>query len=172
MAWLQYSNGERFFLTGSVVSIGRDATQDVHLVADRKVSRSHAQLEHRDGQWIVVDLGSVNGTKIGARRIDRHPLRDGDRIQIGTTTLTFIAGDDENATEADMERTEPELVFSNRESQILALISQGLTDQAIADQLFISASTVRSHLERIRDKTGLRRRSELTRLAIGLGIVT
>ncbi len=119
----------------------------------------------------MVDLGSVNGTKVEARRISRHPLRDGDRIQVGTTTLTFIAGDDENATEADTERSEPELVFSDRESQILALISQGLTDQEIVDRLFISPSTVRSHLERIRDKTGLRRRSELTRLAIGLGIV-
>ncbi len=105
MAWLQYANGERFFLTGSTVSIGRDGAQDVPLVADRKVSRSHAQLENRDGQWTVVDLGSVNGTKVEARRISRHPLRDGDRIQVGTTTLTFIAGDDENATEADTERS-------------------------------------------------------------------
>jgi DNA-binding NarL/FixJ family response regulator len=54
--------------------------------------------------------------------------------------------------------------LSPRELEILALVAAGETDRDIARQLFIAPATVYSHLERIRDKTGARRRSQLTRL--------
>lgn len=57
------------------------------------------------------------------------------------------------------------------EKEILNLLAQGERDQDIAEQLHLSTATVRSHLDRIRDKTGHRRRSELTRLAIQEGLV-
>jgi DNA-binding NarL/FixJ family response regulator len=58
-----------------------------------------------------------------------------------------------------------------REREILALVAAGERDADIAEQLFISVRTVRSHLDRIRDKTGRRRRADLTRLAVEQGIV-
>ena len=64
-----------------------------------------------------------------------------------------------------------ELPLSDRERQVLALLADGRRDQDIADALAISVRTVRSHLDRIREKTGRRRRPELTRLAIEKGIV-
>ena len=60
---------------------------------------------------------------------------------------------------------------TDRERDVLELVAQGETDQYIAGALFISIATVRSHLDRIRDKTGARRRADLTRLAIDKGIV-
>ncbi|HEY5357738.1 MAG TPA: LuxR C-terminal-related transcriptional regulator [Streptosporangiaceae bacterium] len=45
------------------------------------------------------------------------------------------------------------------------------TDLQIAGDLLISVRTVRSHLDRIRDKTGLRWRADLTRLALQEGLV-
>jgi DNA-binding NarL/FixJ family response regulator len=54
--------------------------------------------------------------------------------------------------------------LSPRELEILALVAAGETDRDIAKQLFIATATVYSHLERIRDKTGARRRAQLTRL--------
>jgi DNA-binding NarL/FixJ family response regulator len=65
--------------------------------------------------------------------------------------------------------TQPPL--SDRERQVLALLADGERDQDIATALSISVRTVRSHLDRIREKTGRRRRPELTRLAIEKGIV-
>ncbi|MGL5824546.1 MAG: response regulator [Nocardioides sp.] len=56
--------------------------------------------------------------------------------------------------------------LSDRECEVLGHLARGMTDQAIAKELGISISTVRSHLDRIRDKTGERRRAELTRFAI------
>jgi DNA-binding CsgD family transcriptional regulator len=61
--------------------------------------------------------------------------------------------------------------LSPRERELVALIARGLTDAQIAVELFISVRTVRSHLDRIRDKTGCRRRADLTRLALEEGLV-
>jgi DNA-binding CsgD family transcriptional regulator len=61
--------------------------------------------------------------------------------------------------------------LSARERELVTLVAQGRTDAQIAGQLYISVSTVRSHLERIRDKTGSRRRADLTRLALQAGLV-
>jgi DNA-binding NarL/FixJ family response regulator len=61
--------------------------------------------------------------------------------------------------------------LSARERELVTLVAQGRTDAQIAAQLYISIRTVRSHLDRIRDKTGCRRRADLTRLAPQAGLV-
>jgi DNA-binding CsgD family transcriptional regulator len=61
--------------------------------------------------------------------------------------------------------------LSPRERELVTLVAQGRTDAQIAAQLVISVRTVVSHLDRIRDKTGHRRRADLTRLALGAGLV-
>jgi non-specific serine/threonine protein kinase len=61
--------------------------------------------------------------------------------------------------------------FSARERELITLVAQGKTDAQIAAKLFISVSTVRTHLDRIRDKSGCRRRADLTRLALAEGII-
>lgn len=58
--------------------------------------------------------------------------------------------------------------LSDREMEILRLLSAGERDQDIAQQLHITIATVRTHLDRIRDKTGHRRRPDLTRYALEL----
>jgi predicted ATPase/DNA-binding CsgD family transcriptional regulator len=61
--------------------------------------------------------------------------------------------------------------LSARERQLVTLVAQGRTNAQIAAQLYISVRTVGSHLDRIRDKTGCRRRADLTRLALTEGLV-
>jgi predicted ATPase/DNA-binding CsgD family transcriptional regulator len=61
--------------------------------------------------------------------------------------------------------------LSSRERELVGLVAQGRTDTQIAAQLYISVRTVRSHLDRIRDKTSCRRRADLTRLALQAGLV-
>ena len=60
--------------------------------------------------------------------------------------------------------------LSKRERELVTLVARGATDAQIAAQLYISIRTVRSHLDRIRDKTGCRRRADLTRLALTAGL--
>jgi two-component system response regulator DevR len=57
-------------------------------------------------------------------------------------------------------------LLAGRELEILRLVSDGMTDNEIGKQLYISPRTVQNHLTRIREKTGLRRRSELARWAV------
>ncbi len=61
--------------------------------------------------------------------------------------------------------------LSARERELVTLVAQGATNVQIAAQLLISVRTVGSHLDRIRDKTGCRRRADLTRLALTAGLV-
>jgi predicted ATPase/DNA-binding CsgD family transcriptional regulator len=61
--------------------------------------------------------------------------------------------------------------LSARERELVTLVARGRTDAQIAEQLYISIRTVRSHMDRIRDKTGCRRRADLTRLALSTGLV-
>ena len=61
--------------------------------------------------------------------------------------------------------------LSARERELVTLVARGRTDADIAAQLYISIRTVRSHLDRIRDKTGCRRRADLTRLALAAGLL-
>jgi DNA-binding NarL/FixJ family response regulator len=60
--------------------------------------------------------------------------------------------------------------LSARERQIMALLAGGARNAKIAETLFVTPNTVRTHLDRIRDKTGARNRAELTRYAIQGGI--
>ena len=61
--------------------------------------------------------------------------------------------------------------LSPRERELVTLVARGHTDAQIAGQLYITVRTVSSHLDRIRDKTGCRRRADLTRLALSAGLV-
>jgi non-specific serine/threonine protein kinase len=61
--------------------------------------------------------------------------------------------------------------LSPRERELVTLVARGRTDAQIAAELFITVRTVTSHLDRIRDKTGCRRRADLTRLALSAGLV-
>jgi predicted ATPase/class 3 adenylate cyclase/DNA-binding CsgD family transcriptional regulator len=60
--------------------------------------------------------------------------------------------------------------LSAREREIVALLAGGAGDAKIAESLFLTTNTVRTHLDRIRDKTGARNRAELTRYALEAGI--
>jgi len=58
-------------------------------LADARMSSQHARLTRVGGAWILEDLGSKNGTWIGAARIQRQALTDGDAILVGHTVLVF-----------------------------------------------------------------------------------
>jgi FhaA, N-terminal domain/FHA domain len=75
--------------TGRVV-IGRSRECDVR-VDDGNVSRRHVEVvQESPTAWVVVDLGSTNGTEVNGRRVSKRTrLDDGDRIKIGSTELVF-----------------------------------------------------------------------------------
>lgn len=72
----------------------------------------------------------------------------------------------EFSTTARGEESRIRPLLGQRELDVLRLVARGRTDKEIAVELYISPRTVQNHLTRIREKTGLRRRSELTRWAV------
>jgi DNA-binding NarL/FixJ family response regulator len=62
-------------------------------------------------------------------------------------------------------------VLNARELDILRLVSRGMTDNEIGAELYLSPRTVQNHLSRMREKIGVRRRSELARWAVEHAIV-
>lgn len=82
-------DGREIPLTAQRVVIGRSRECDIH-IDDANASRRHCELmQEGAATWLLVDLGSTNGTEVNGKRVERATLASGDRITIGNTTLTF-----------------------------------------------------------------------------------
>jgi pSer/pThr/pTyr-binding forkhead associated (FHA) protein len=82
--------GEHFVPQGERTTIGRSPDNDVFL-DDVTVSRKHAVLVDRGGEYVIEDLGSLNGTFVNRRRIESGTrLESGDEVQIGKYRLSFL----------------------------------------------------------------------------------
>jgi len=82
--------GESFALDGDRMTIGRRPDSAVFL-DDVTVSRDHALLVKRSGDYYLDDLGSLNGTYVNRHRIESHRLEDGDELQVGKFKLSFLS---------------------------------------------------------------------------------
>jgi hypothetical protein len=71
-----------------LVILGRGTDCDLRLV-DPGVSRHHAEIRVEDGEVVLVDLGSTNGTFVNGQPVRRIALADGTRVTLGRTTLVF-----------------------------------------------------------------------------------
>lgn len=86
--------GEMFPLKEDRTTIGRGLQTDVR-INDEGISRTHAIVEGNSGVYYLSDAGSTNGTFANGDKVERYPLREGDRIQIGASSvLKFTYHDD------------------------------------------------------------------------------
>ena len=83
--------GTRYTLHGDSVSVGRVPDNDIQL-DDFTVSRQHAVLVRENQDWILRDLGSLNGTYVNNERVDECVVRHGDAVQIGRFHLVAFFG--------------------------------------------------------------------------------
>lgn len=104
---LTQGSGQLIITTGSqegqiiplllnTVTVGRaitDATWEIGL-QDPSVSRPHARMERQDGVWVLIDLGSANGTRVNTEKLpegEQRIIKDGDIIAFGATMVLFRA---------------------------------------------------------------------------------
>lgn len=91
IGWLIVEKGPlpgREFRLRDGTTIGRGAENDI-IIDDAAVSRQHAKVQLEDGTFFLHDLGAANPTRVNGVEIERHPLTDGDRVELGNTTLVF-----------------------------------------------------------------------------------
>ncbi|WP_256443954.1 FHA domain-containing protein [Myxococcus landrumensis] len=93
--------GRELVFEQAEVKIGRTSENDV-VLHDHGVSRHHARIIMRGGQYFAEDVGSANGTVLNGRSLTGEQLlRDGDRIGVGPVEFTFVwvpPDGDEDAT--------------------------------------------------------------------------
>jgi pSer/pThr/pTyr-binding forkhead associated (FHA) protein len=83
--------GSRFLLDQATTSAGRHPESDIFL-DDVTVSRRHAEFRRDVGEFVVVDVGSLNGTYVNREPVDTAVLANGDEVQIGKFRLVFLTG--------------------------------------------------------------------------------
>lgn len=82
-------DGKRLVVGAGGATLGRSRSCDI-VVDDANVSRRHAEVRPRGGSWTIADLGSTNGVTVNGVRVERpQTLKPGDRVELGTTVLTF-----------------------------------------------------------------------------------
>jgi pSer/pThr/pTyr-binding forkhead associated (FHA) protein len=79
---------KEWHLSGDRSVIGRLAGSEVEL-QDPGASRRHAEIRRQGDDYVLVDLGSTNGTLLNDSPVKEATLSDGDRITIGRTVLEF-----------------------------------------------------------------------------------
>ena len=90
---VDWGNGlsRRFLLDRDTTSAGRHPDSDIFL-DDVTVSRRHAEFRREGGEFVVIDVGSLNGTYVNREPVDTAVLANGDEVQIGKFRLVFLTG--------------------------------------------------------------------------------
>ncbi len=83
-------NNDRYVLGDWVVSLGRLPECDI-TITDSNVSRRHAEIRPRGDGFVLIDLGSTNGSRVNGVRVAERELVDGDELTFGNTRMVFQA---------------------------------------------------------------------------------
>ena len=81
--------GQVFTLAGPNMTLGREEGRDIVVLGDSTVSRTHARLGNENGQFMVYDNNSANGTFVNGVRVQMQALAPGDVVQFGSSKFRF-----------------------------------------------------------------------------------
>jgi predicted ATPase/class 3 adenylate cyclase/DNA-binding CsgD family transcriptional regulator len=163
-------------LLGLALAAGADADPAVaatlHGAADHRYEQAGQAFDAKESKMRTSDHARLRDA-LGEAAFDAAYTRgrtlsqaDAIALAVGTAQPDPGAAPAVHCASADS----PAGPLSARERQIMALLAGGASNARIAETLFVTPNTVRTHLDRIRDKTGARNRAELTRYAIQAGI--
>jgi pSer/pThr/pTyr-binding forkhead associated (FHA) protein len=96
-------NGEKdFVIEDDRITIGRASDNKLAFADDSNVSRYHAEIENRDGEFLLIELGSSNGTTVNGETLETEILlQDGDRVLLGGTSEIEFFLQEEKPEEAE-----------------------------------------------------------------------
>jgi predicted component of type VI protein secretion system len=169
-------SSDRIPLHGERLVIGQTSPNDLPLPFDTTVSRLHAVLENLPAGWCIRDLNSRNGTFLNGERIwGERPLRPGDEIRVGRTTLVFrLDAPTEPGEPTAGAEDAPDLTRRERDV-LLALCAPLMSEDVfhqpasihdIAEEPVVTDAAVKQHLLRLYDKFDILGASEARRLRL------
>jgi pSer/pThr/pTyr-binding forkhead associated (FHA) protein len=174
------------------ITLGRREEADISIPWDPEMSRLHAELEQRAGEWTVCDDGfSQNGTWVnGLRLAGRRRLSDGDLLRVGRTIFAFCAPAGTGSTGPTLVPGELSATprFSEQQQRVLRALCKPLfadgeginpaTDEEVAEATGIPLEAVVSELDHLGRAMGLEdmphadQRAEIALLAMRSGLVS
>jgi DNA-binding NarL/FixJ family response regulator len=145
----------------SVVTVACDVSR-----ADRMSELRRLRKRLRSASIIVVSPGDSG---LAVRRAldagaDGFVLESELERALAATVRAVASG--QTVVPRNLRRCVHRPAFSHRERQVLAMLASGLTNSQIADRLYLSESTVKSHLSTLFSKLGVRSRKEAAALAL------
>ena len=167
------------------ITVGRRGDQDIVLDWDKQVSRAHALLEKRGGDWTLIDELSQNGTYVNGDRVNRRVrLGHKDVMCFGSTRITFqdrARAEEDSTARASEETWAP---MSARDRDVLRALCRPLVDDSsampasneeIAEKVALSVDSVKARLRAQYERYGLvelrqgEKRTRLARLLLSNG---
>jgi predicted component of type VI protein secretion system len=154
--------------TRAVITVGRSPECDLVLPGDEiRVSRQHVRVERREAGYLLVDLGSRNGTVLNDKTIQpgsTHPLNEGDVIKMGTVEMKIEAVILDNQTRdkvdairksrntdgrraSEIMRTDPKEGAALRAMQSISKHLLGADDFATPEQVTLFGELMRVSLD-------------------------
>jgi two-component system, cell cycle response regulator len=116
-----------------VIGRGKDAQVRID---DAGASRAHARIVPTDEGYAIEDMGSTNGTFVDGRRIDRVPLRSGDRIHVGPSVVVSFA-----IVDAQAERVQQQIY----ESSVRDPLTRAYNRRYLVERLASEVAYARRH---------------------------
>jgi FHA domain len=174
------------------ITLGRREEADISVPWDPEMSRLHAELELRAGEWTVCDDGfSQNGTWVnGLRLAGRRRLADGDLLRVGRTIFAYCAPPAQSGVGPTLVPGELSATprFSEQQQRVLRALCKPLfadgeginpaTDEEVAEATGIPLEAVVSELDHLGRAMGLEdmphadQRAEIALLALRSGLVS
>lgn len=135
----KYQGGEFPLAPGKEVVVGRSSDLEMVLVEDM-VSRRHARIFWDGDHLAIEDFGSTNGTFVNGEKIKKAPLKEGDRILIGTSILKVVTTD----AAAAPPKQDLESVAAQRRTSQVRTMSGAIDEIPLPDLLQLLSTSKKS----------------------------
>lgn len=145
---------KNFNLVQENISIGRGKDNDI-VLSDQRASRQHAQIIKEDNQYVINDLGSVNGILVNETKTITATLQHNDQIKIGNSILIFLEKEEKTQT---IQRNVVVSQESDYEDWAQKTISVSPNDSCLAD--YETPSSSRKEKKEKKRKFQLSRKQE------------
>lgn len=150
----KYQGGEFPLMPNREIVVGRSSDLDMVLVEDM-VSRKHAKISTHEGQLVIQDLGSTNGTFVNGEKIKKTRLKEGDRVLIGTSILKVVTVSDGASTSEDEAKRQLAAKAREKGAENRSAMSGSLEEVPVPTLLQLFSTSKRTGVLNIRAPQGV-----------------